>query len=328
MNQIAGKKVLITGGAGFIGSFVADQLIEENVGQVVILDNFIRGSKDNIRGALTSGKVLLVEGDIRDRALLDDLFQGVDYCFHMAALRINHCIADPRQALEVMFEGTFNIVEACVKHKIKKVIFSSTASIYGMADIFPIREDHHPYNNRTLYGAAKAANEGIFRSFNDMFGLNYIALRYFNVYGPRMDMTGKYTEVMIRWYNLIKECKPPVIYGDGKRTSDFVYVEDVARANILALKADVTDEVFNVAEGVETSLDEFCSLLLQIMKSDLKPIYIPIPGDRSKNDVTRRLADVSKARNQIGFKTKFSLREGLERLVRWLDSKGTKQAEA
>jgi UDP-glucose 4-epimerase len=326
--KIKNSRVLITGGAGFIGSFVADQLLEEDVGKIVILDNFIRGSRDNVRGALASGKVLLVEGDIRDRVLLDDLFQSVDYCFHMAALRINHCIADPRQALEVMFDGTFNVAEACVKHKIKKVVFSSTASIYGMADTFPIKEDHHPYNNRTLYGAAKAANEGLFRSFNEMYGLNYIALRYFNVYGPRMDMTGKYTEVMIRWYNLIKEHQPPVIYGDGKRTSDFVYVEDVARANILALKADVIDEVFNVAGGVETSLNEFCSLLLQIMKSDLKPTYIPIPADRSTNDVTRRLADVSKARNQIGFKARFSLKEGLERLVRWLDSERVKEVQA
>jgi UDP-glucose 4-epimerase len=324
---INSSRVLITGGAGLIGSFVADQLLKENVGEIIILDNFIRGSRDNLKGALASNKVLLIEGDIRDQALLDNLFQGVDYCFHMAALRINHCIADPRQALEVMFDGTFNVAQACVKHMIKRVVFSSSASIYGMADRFPIREDHHPFNNRTLYGVAKAANEGIFRSFNDMYGLNYIALRYFNVYGPRMDTTGKYTEVLIRWYKLIKDGKPPVIYGDGKRTSDFVYVEDVARANILALKGDVTDEVFNVAEGVETSLDELCLVLLEVLNSKLKPTYIPIPNDRSKNDVVRRLADVSKALELLGFRTTFSLREGLERLVCWLDTEGAKLVE-
>jgi UDP-glucose 4-epimerase len=318
--EIKNSRVLITGGAGLIGSFIAEQLIQDGIKEVVILDSLIRGTRDNIKDALSSGKAALIEGDIRNRAFLDNLFQDIDYCFHMAALRINDCASDPRQAQEVMLEGTFNVAEACVKHKVKKIVTASSASIYGMADAFPIKEDHHPYNNRTLYGAAKAANEGLFRSFNDMYGLNYNAMRYFNVYGPRMDTRGKYTEVIIRWYHLIKEGKPPMIYGDGKRTSDFVYVEDVARANILALKADVTDEVFNVASGVETSLEELCLLLLEIMNSNLKPTTIPIPNDRTKNDVTRRLADVSKAYDQIGFKAKFSLREGLKRLVSWLDS--------
>ena len=319
MNQLSGSRVLITGGAGFIGSFIADQLLNENVKEIILIDNLIRGSRSNIANPLLFDNVRMVEGDIRDRGLLDDLFQGMDYCFHMAALRINHCVADPRQALEVMFDGAFNVAESSVKHKVKKIIIASSASIYGTADTYPTSEDHHPYNNRTLYGAAKVANEGIFRSFQDMFGLNYNAMRYFNVYGPRMDIYGKYTEVLIRWYHLIKENKEPLIYGDGKQTMDFVYVEDVARANILAMKADVTDEVFNVGSGIETSLEELCWSLLEVMKSNLKPTYIPIPDDRKKVEVKRRLADVSKAHRQIGFKTQVSLKEGLERLIQWLN---------
>ncbi|HDZ23095.1 MAG TPA: SDR family NAD(P)-dependent oxidoreductase, partial [Desulfobacteraceae bacterium] len=194
MRDLSGTTVLITGGAGFIGSFIADQLLEEGVEKIIVLDNLLRGSKSNIGAALRSGKVDLIVGDIRDRGLLDDILKKADYCFHMAALRINQCNAEPREALEVMMDGTFNVAEACVKHGIKKIILASSASVYGMAESFPTDESHHPYNNRTLYGALKLANEGIFRSFKEMYGLDYTAMRYFNVYGPRMDVWGKYTE--------------------------------------------------------------------------------------------------------------------------------------
>ena len=319
MNNISGSRVLITGGAGFIGSFIADQLLEEDAGEIILVDNFIRGSKNNVKAALSSGNVKMVEGDIRDRSLLEDLFKDIDYCFHMAALRINQCATEPRHALEVMFDGTFNVAESCVKHKVKKIIAASSASIYGTAETFPTKEDHHPYNNHTLYGAAKIANEGLFRSFYDMYGLEYNAMRYFNVYGPRMDIHGKYTEVLIRWYDLIKEGKRPLIYGDGKQTMDFVYVEDIARSNILALKSKVDDEVFNIASGIETSLEELCWLLLEVMESSLEPEYIPIPDDRQKVEVRRRLANVYKARDKIGFEAKVSLREGLQRLISWIN---------
>lgn len=325
MNQISGARVLITGGAGFIGSFIADQLLDENVEEIILVDNFIRGSRENVRDAMSSGKVKLVEGDIRDRGLLNSLFHDIDYCFHMAALRINHCAEKPREALEVMFDGTFNVAESCVKRGVKKSIVASSASVYGTASVFPTKEEHHPYNNHTLYGVAKTANEGMFRSFHDMFGLNYNAMRYFNVYGPRMDVYGKYTEVLIRWYHLIKDGKQPLIYGDGKQTMDFVYVEDVARANILALKAEVTDEVFNVASGVESSLEELCWALLEVMGSDLKPKYVPLPDDRRKVEVRRRLADIIKARENIDFVAKVSLKEGLQRLVEWLSSQIAEQ---
>ena len=320
MNNIAGTRILITGGAGFIGSHITDQLLAEDVKEIILIDDFIRGSRENVANAMKSGKIKLIEGDIRNQALLDELFENVDYCFHMAAFRINQCVADPRAAFEVMFGGTFNVAEACIKHKVKKIIVASSASIYGTAETFPTNEKHHPYNNRTLYGAAKVANEGIFRSFYDMYGLDYNAMRYFNVYGPRMDTYGKYTEVLIRWYKLIKQNSQPLIYGDGKQSMDFVSVEDVARANILALKASVTDEVFNVASSVETSLEELCFLLLEVMGTKLKPKYIPLPAERKNVEVTRRLADTSKAAEQIGFTANISLKEGLKNLVQWLDS--------
>ena len=319
-NELAGSRVLITGGAGFIGSHIADQLLAgEGVASVVLLDNMLRGTMRNIEPALGSGRASLVEGDIRDRALLDKLVAGADYVFHMAALRITRCAENPREALEVMFDGAFNVAEACAKHKVKKLVAASSASVLGTADSFPTREDHHPYNNRTLYGAAKLANELIYRSFNDMYGLRYTAMRYFNVYGPRMDLEGKYTEVLIRWYGLIKKGQEPVIFGEGDQTMDFVYVEDIARANILAMKADASDEVFNVACGRETSLRQLCDAFLKTMGSNLKSRHVPLPAERKAVEVLRRLADTSKAREMLGFEAKVSLEEGLGLLVGWLD---------
>ena len=319
MKNIAGSRILITGGAGFIGSHITDQLLMEDVEEIILIDDFIRGSRENVANALKSGKVNLIEGDIRDQPLLNKLFQNIDYCFHMAAFRINQCAAEPRAAFEVMFGGTFNVAELCIKHKVKKIVIASSASIYGTAEKFPTDEQHHPYNNKTLYGAAKLANEVIFRAFYDMYGLNYNAMRYFNVYGPRMDIFGKYTEVLIRWYHLIKENSQPLIYGDGKQSMDFVSVEDVARATISALTAPVTDEVFNVACGVETTLEELCAALLEAMGSTLKPKYVPLPDDRKNVEVTRRLADTSKAAELIGFNANIDLRQGLRSLVQWLD---------
>jgi UDP-glucose 4-epimerase len=323
MYELGGARVLITGGAGFIGSQIADRLVEhERVGEVILLDNMLRGTRRNVEGLLASGRARLVEGDIRDRALLDRLFAGVDYVFHMAALRITRCAENPREALEVMYDGTFNVVEACVAHKVKKLVAASSASIYGMASAFPTAEDHHPYNNRTLYGAAKAANELVYRAFADMSGLRYAAMRYFNVYGPRMDREGKYTEVLIRWYDLIRRGEPPLIFGEGDQTMDFVFVGDVARANVLAMKADVTDEVFNVASGVETSLRQLCVAFLSAMGSRVEPKIVALPSERKAVEVGRRLADVAKAERLIGFRAEVSLDEGLRRLVSWLDAYG------
>jgi UDP-glucose 4-epimerase len=233
---------------------------------------------------------------------------------HMATLRITACAAEPREALEVMCDGSFNVLEAAQAAGVKKVVTASTASIYGQADVFPTREDHHPYNNRTWYGATKIMLEGLLRSFNDMYGLPYVALRYFNVYGPRMDIHGKYTEVLIRWMERIASGQPPLILGDGTQTMDFVYIEDVARSNILALKSDVSDDVFNIASGQETSLNELAAALLKVMGSDLQPEY---GAERKVNPVSRRLADVSKAHQALGFKAQVKLEDGLSRLVDW-----------
>jgi UDP-glucose 4-epimerase len=307
-------RVLITGGAGLIGSYIADQLIRDSNPEIIILDNFVRGRRENIAWALSHGRVQVVDGDIRDTALLHNVMQGVDLVFHQAALRITQCAEEPRVAMEVMANGTFNVLEAAVAAKVQKVVAASSASVYGMADEFPITEKHHPYNNRTLYGAAKAFNEGLLRSFNEMYGMNYVALRYFNVYGPRMDIHGVYTEVLIRWMERIAAGKPPLILGDGTQTMDFIYVEDIARANVLAAKSAVTDDVFNVASGVETSLNELAASLLRVMKSDLQPEYGPA---RKVNPVSRRLADVSRAKQWIGFQSQVTLEEGLSRFVNW-----------
>src|ERR1700730_3506904 len=223
------SRILITGGAGLIGSHIADQLVQEGVGEIVVLDNFVRGRRENLAWAQTKGPVTLIEGDIGDRDLLADTMRGIDLVFHQAAIRITQCAEEPRLALEVMVDGTFNVLEAAVTAGVQKVVAASSASVYGMADHFPTTERHHPYNNRTIYGAAKCFNEGLLRSFSEMYGLRYVALRYFNVYGPRMDMHGVYTEVFIRWMERIASGLPPVMFGDGFQTMDFVHVADIAR---------------------------------------------------------------------------------------------------
>jgi UDP-glucose 4-epimerase len=308
------SRVLITGGAGLVGSHIADLLVQEGVAEIIILDNFTRGRMENLAQAQAQGHLVMVEGDIRDRQLLADVMQGVDIVFHQAAIRITQCAEEPRLALEVLADGTFNVLEAAVAAKVKKVIAASSASVYGMAEDFPTTESHHPYNNRTIYGAAKVFNEGLLRSFYDMYGLDYVGLRYFNVYGPRMDIFGVYTEVLIRWMDRIIAGQPPLIFGDGKQTMDFVYIEDIARANILAAKANVTDEVFNVASGVETSLNDLAYSLAKVMGSDLIPEYGP---ERKANPVQRRIADLVKAKHLLGFEAEVSLEDGLSRLVSW-----------
>jgi UDP-glucose 4-epimerase len=311
-------RVLVTGGAGLIGSHIVDLLMTERergvYGEIIVLDNFVRGRRENLAAAIARGPVNIVEGDLRDTVLLKKLLHGVDHVFHQAAIRITQCAEEPRLALEVLVDGTFNVLEASVAAGVKKVVAASSASVLGLAEEFPTTEKHHPYNNRTLYGAAKVFNEGLLRCFNDMYGLPYVALRYFNVYGPRMDIYGAYTEVLIRWMDRILEGKAPLIFGDGKQTMDFVYCEDIARANLLAMQSNVTDDVFNVACGVETSLNDLADTLLKVMGSKLRPEYGP---ERKINAVSRRLAETSNAKKKIGFEAKIQLEEGLRRLVTW-----------
>lgn len=319
MSSTPPKRVLVTGGAGLIGSHIVDLLVDGRAdgryGEIVILDNFVRGRRENLAAAMARGPLTLVEGDITDRKTVAEVMEGIDLVFHLAALRITQCAEDPRLAVDVLGNGTFNILEAAVKSGVKKVVASSTASVYGLAEVFPTTEAHHPYNNRTIYGATKVFNEGLLRSFNDMYGLPYVALRYFNVYGPRMDIYGAYTEVLIRWMDRIMDGKPPLIFGDGKQTMDFVYVTDIARANVLAAEANVSDEVFNVACGVETSLNDLANALLRVMgRADMPLEYGP---QRSVNPVPRRLADTSKAKRLIGFEAQVQLEAGLRDLVAW-----------
>ncbi|MEU5940858.1 NAD-dependent epimerase/dehydratase family protein [Micromonospora sp. NPDC047548] len=312
--EIEGSRCLVTGGAGTIGSHVVDELVRGGATQVVVLDNLVRGRRDNLQWAVQHGPVRLVEGDIRDTDLVHQVTRGKDLVFHLAAIRITQCAEEPRLANEVLVDGTFNVLEAAAAANVRKVVASSSASVYGLADEFPTAERHHPYNNDTFYGAAKAFNEGMLRSFHSMYGLDYVALRYFNVYGPRMDTHGVYTEVLIRWMERIESGIAPLILGDGLQTMDFVQVADIARANIMAAEADVTDEVFNVASGTETSLRELAWALSAVMKSDLPPEHGPA---RAVNGVTRRLADTSTAAERIGFRAEVGLSEGLQGLVEW-----------
>lgn len=322
---LKGSRALVTGGAGTIGSTIVDQLVAAGAEEVVVLDNLVRGRRANLSWALENGPVRFVEGDIRDRDLVCQLLDGIDVVFHQAAIRITQCAEEPRLALEVLVDGTFTVVESAVAAGVKKIVAASSASVYGLAEEFPTTERHHPYNNDTLYGAAKEFNEGLLRSYRAMTGLDYVALRYFNVYGPRMDIFGVYTEVLVRWMDRIRAGKPPLILGDGSQTMDFVAVEDIARANLLAAESPATGEVYNVASGTETSLLDLARTLMDVMGSTSDIEFGPA---RTVNAVPRRLADVSKAEDELGFRAEIGLEEGLRRLVNWWAQEHRSSAEA
>jgi UDP-glucose 4-epimerase len=311
---MCGQRALITGGAGAVGSNIADQLVQAGADEIVVLDNLVRGRRENLSWALANGPVRFVEGDIRDRELIARLTRGIDVIFHQAALRITQCAAEPRLGLEVMVDGTYNVIESALRAGVRRIVAASSASVYGLAEVFPTGELHHPYANDTLYGAAKTLNEGLLRSFHAMQNLDYVALRYFNVYGQRMDIHGVYTEVLVRWMERIEAGQAPLILGDGSQTMDFVYIDDVARANLLAATVETSDAVFNVASGVETSLLELAQLLIDAMGSSVTVEFGP---ERSVNKVPRRLADTTLARDVLGFVAEIDLEAGLRRLVQW-----------
>jgi UDP-glucose 4-epimerase len=313
MNSIEGTKILITGGAGFMGSTTADQLLDTGAAEVRVLDNFVRGSHRNMERARRTGRLQVIEGDIRNKTTVDEAVAGVDYIFHLAALRITRCAEAPAEAVEVLMNGTSNVLESAVRHKVRKIVAASSASVYGNPSYLPMDEEH-PFNNRTLYGAGKIANEQMLRAYTEMYNLPYVALRYFNIYGPRMDLDGVYTEVLVRWMDAIEAGEAPRIFGDGTQSMDFVYIEDVARANLAALVADVSDEVFNVGTGVQTTLNELCEVLLRISNSPLKPEYREA---RKVNNVQARRAAVEKAARQLGFRAQVKLEDGLRSLLTW-----------
>lgn len=314
MSVLAGARVLVTGGAGTVGSTIVDQLLDAGVEHVDVLDNLSRGRLGNLDHALATGRVRLVEGDLRERDVVHDVTVGKDLVFHEAAIRITQCAEEPRLALEVLVDGTFTVLEAASQHGVDRVVLASSASVYGAAEEFPTPERHHHHNNDTLYGAAKSFNEGLARSFRAMYGLDYVALRYFNVYGPRMDVHGLYTEVLVRWMERIADGRPPLVYGNGEQTMDFVYTADVARANVCAAEASVGEGVYNVASGCETSLLALAVALLDAMGSDLAVEFGP---ERKVNGVARRLADTAAAARDLGFRAEMPLEEGLRRLVAW-----------
>lgn len=314
MNIIKDSSILITGGAGFLGSYIIEELIRYQPKQIYVIDNLIRGSLENMASFINDSRVTFFEDDIRNEKLINKLMSQSDYCFHAAALRINKCAENPADAFDVMLKSTFHIIEAAKNCKIKKFIYSSSASVYGLAQNFPTPETDNPYSNTTFYGAGKLFGEQMLHCYYDIHKLNYVALRYFNIYGPRMDTDGRYTELFIKWLKCIQNKQQPLIFGDGSTAMDFVYVTDVAKANIAALLNDVTDEAVNVGCGKETSLTELLKLILSINNSSIQPKYMP---ENIINPVKKRCADIRKAKRLLGFKPTVSLKEGIKLLSDW-----------
>ena len=316
--EIEGKRFLVIGGAGFIGSHVVYELLKYDVKEVVIYDNFVRGKESNIRDALKDHRCSIFKdgGDIRDLDILDKAMRGMDGVFHLAAMWLLHCKDYPRTAFEVNVQGTFNVLEACVKNNINRIVFSSSASVYGDAVEVPMTEEH-PFNNRNFYGATKIAGEAMCRAFYDRYGLNYVGLRYMNVYGPYQDQTAAYTGVIPIMFNKIQLNEAPLINGDGSQAYDFITVEDVAKCNILAMRANANDEFFNVGTGVQTTIRELCETILKIKKSNLKVEFVPYQETDQRQLVRNRIGSIMKAAEQIGFKYQDELETGLINLDKW-----------
>ena len=322
MNSLDNSRILIIGGAGFIGSFVVKELLKENVKEVIIYDNFTRGKVENIEDLLKDNifYIYSLGGDIRDIDILDKAMKGVDYVFHLAAMWLLHCKDFPRTAFHVNIEGTFNVLEACVKNNIKKLIYSSSASVYGDATQIPMNEDH-PFNNRNFYGATKISGEAMCRAFYDRYGLDYVGLRYMNVYGPGQDQYAAYTGVIPIMLNKIDTNEQPIINGDGSQAYDFIYVEDVARFNVMAIKANMTDEFYNVGTEIQTSIKELCDIILKFKDSSLEVVYKPYNEEDTRRLVQNRIGSNKKAHKDLGFEPKYSLRDGLIKLIEWRETK-------
>lgn len=310
--ELSGKRIMLIGGAGLVGSHIVDQLIQEPVSEIVVFDNFIRGTRSNLAEAMTSPKVKVVEGSMTDRDALKRELQGIDGVFHLASLWLGECVNDPRLAWEVNTIGSWNIVEACREAGVKRIVYSSSASVYGNAVVTPMTEEH-PFNNRTTYGATKIANEQMLRAIYEQHKLPYIGMRYMNIYGPRMDYEGTYVSVIMKVLDKIFANERPVVFGDGSQVYDFIHVADVARANILGMKADCADENFNVGMGIGTSINDLVQILLELTGTSLTIDYRP----QAQSFVTHRIGSTEKAQQLLGFKATIPLREGLQSVVNW-----------
>lgn len=319
--KLTGANILVIGGAGFIGSHVVEELLKTDVARVVIYDNFTRGKFSNIRDYLSDPRCVIYPngGDIREIDLLNDAMQSMDGVVHLAAMWLLHCKDYPRTAFDVNMAGTFNVLEACVNNKIKRLVYSSSASVYGDAVEVPMTETH-PFNNRNFYGATKIAGEAMCRAFYDRYDLSYVGLRYMNVYGPHQDQTAAYTGVIPIMLNKIDANEVPVINGDGTQAYDFITVNDVARCNVLALQADIADENYNVGTGIQTSIKELCDLILELKQSDLKVQYRPYNAEDARRLVQNRIGCPKKAESELGFRYRNNLREGLLKLIAWRDA--------
>lgn len=327
--QLTDSKILVIGGAGFIGSHVVAELLRTDIGQVVIYDNFARGKRSNVARALEDPRCSIYPngGDIRDVDVLDSAMKGMDGVIHLAAMWLLHCKDYPRTAFHVNVEGTFNVLEACVRNDIKRLVYSSSASVYGDATEVPMTE-RHPFNNRNFYGATKIAGEAMCRAFHDRYGLSYVGLRYMNVYGPHQDQTAAYTGVIPIMLNKIDANEAPVINGDGSQAYDFVTAQDAARCNVLALRSDIDDEFYNVGTGVQTSIRELCNMILELKGSDLKVTYKPYSADDARRMVQNRIGSPEKASRDLGFDHTDGLRDGLLNLINWRIATGVDKLPA
>jgi UDP-glucose 4-epimerase len=310
--ELSGKRIMLIGGAGLVGSHIVDQLVDEPVAEIVVFDNFVRGTKQNLERAQRSPKVRLVEGSMTERERLAREIKGIDGVFLLASLWLGECVNEPRSAWEVNTMGTWNVVEACLAAGVARIVYSSSASVYGNALVTPMTEDH-PFNNRTTYGATKIANEQMLRAIYEQHRLPYIGMRYMNIYGPRMDYAGTYVSVIMKVLDRIFAGERPVVFGDGSQVYDFIHVSDIARANVLGMKADCADENFNIGMGVGTTINELVTMLLELTKSPLAIEYRP----QAQSFVTHRIGSVDKAERLLGFRATVGLREGLQSVVDW-----------
>jgi len=314
--NLDGAKVVVIGGGGFIGSHVVEELLRDDVREVVVLDNFVRGKEENLAFALEDSRCTVFKdgGDIRDSEILAAALRGADGVFHLAAMWLLHCRDYPRTAFDVNVGGTFNVLDACVKNGVKRLVYSSSASVYGDAVSVPMTEDH-PLNNRNFYGATKIAGEAMCRAFFDRYGLDYVGLRYMNVYGPRQNHDAVYTGVIPAMLKKISAKETPVINGDGTQAYDFITVRDVARCNVLAMKSNATDMFYNVGTGVQTSIRSLCRMILDLCKSDVSVEFMPYGPQDARRLVQNRIGSIDKAATDLGFRYEDSLEEGLASLI-------------